>query len=57
MPVPVLIHGMRHATEDTYPSAVWRLPILLVIVPHFVEVVLVELPNETSEVAVLEVFG
>ena len=25
--------------------------------PYFVEIVLVELPNETSEVAVLEVLG
>ena len=57
MPVLVLVYGMRRAVQDTYPSAVWRLPVFLVIVPHFVEVVLVELPNETSEVAVLEVFG
>jgi hypothetical protein len=56
MPVLVLVYGMRRAMEGTNPSAVWRLPVLLVIVPHFVEVVLVELPHETSEVAMLEVF-
>src|SRR5690242_7347668 len=39
----------------TNARAVLRLTILLVVVSHFVEIVLVELANETGEVAVLEV--
>lgn len=37
--------------------AILRLTILLIIVSHFVKVVLVQLANETGEVAVLEVLG
>lgn len=43
--------------KGTYPSAIRRLPVFLIVVPHFVEVVLVQLADEASEVAVLEVFG
>lgn len=46
----------RVQPHHTNPWSIWRLPILLVIVPHFVKVVLVELSDETGEIAVLEVF-
>ena len=39
-----------------YPDAVRRSTAFLVVVSHFVEVVLVQLADETGEVAVLEVF-
>lgn len=39
----------------TYARAVWRSAVLLIIMPHFVEVVFVQLSHETGKVAVLEV--
>lgn len=42
--------------DATYAWAVRRLPRLLIVMPHFVEVVLVQLANKTGEVAVLEMF-
>ncbi len=43
--------------RETYSCTVRRLPILLITMPYFMEVVLVQLPHEACEVAVLEVFG
>lgn len=40
----------------TYPGAIGRLSVFFIIVPHLMEVVLVQLPNETRKVAVFEVF-
>jgi len=40
----------------TYIPTVWRLAAFL-IVPHFVKVVLVQLSDETGEIAVFEVLG
>jgi hypothetical protein len=42
---------------QTYPRPVRRLPVLFIIVPHFVEVVLVKLSHKTRKVAVFEVLG
>ena len=42
---------------STYAGAVWRLAVFLVIVADFVKIILVELANETGEVAVFEMFG
>ena len=33
------------------------MPALFIVVPHFMEIILVELAHETCEVAVFEVFG
>jgi hypothetical protein len=41
----------------TYPGTVWRLSVFLIVVPHFVEIVLVELSDKTRKVAVLKVLG
>ena len=41
----------------TYADAVGRVTAFFVVVPYFVEVVLVELSDEASEVAVFEVLG
>lgn len=57
MPFLLLAGDMRRAMKGTYSSTVWRLSILFIIVPHFVEVVLVQLSYETREITVLEVFG
>ena len=43
-------------TRTTHISSVWRFATFL-IVPHFVKIVLVQLPYKACEVAVLEVFG
>jgi hypothetical protein len=43
--------------RKTYPRTVRRLSIFFIVVPHFVEVVLVELSNETRKVAVFEMLG
>ena len=40
----------------TYTGPIRRLSAILVVVSHFVEVILVELPDEAREVAVLEMF-
>jgi len=48
---------IRRANGLTYPRPVWRLPIVFVVVPHFVEIILVQLSDETGKVAVLEVLG
>jgi hypothetical protein len=53
----MLVCDMRHGMQGTYPSAVWRLAVLLIVVPDFVEVILVQLSDKTREVAVLEVLG
>ena len=47
----------HEAASITYTGAIWGLSAVLVGVSHFVEVILVELPDEAREVAVLEVFG
>ena len=39
----------------THSWAVRRLAVVLIVVPHFVEIVLVQLPDEAGKVAVLEV--
>ena len=44
-----IVHLMK-----TYTSAIWRLPIIFVVVSHFVEIVLVQLSHKTGKVAVLE---
>lgn len=41
----------------TYSRAILGLTVLFVVVAHFVEVVLVQLSNETGKIAVLEVLG
>jgi hypothetical protein len=41
----------------TYPGAVWRMPTLFVVVPHFMEVIFVQLSDKARKVAVFEVFG
>ena len=40
----------------SYTGAIRRMTALLIVVPNLVEVILVELTDETGEVAVLEVF-
>jgi hypothetical protein len=58
MPAMVVSNlGYDQWSRSTYPSAIWRLTIILIIMPHFMEIVFVQLSNETREVAVLEVFG
>ena len=47
---------MPVASRVTYPCAVRRCASFFVVVPDFVEVVFVQLPDEAREVAVLEVF-
>jgi hypothetical protein len=51
---PLLPRGHPMGTT-TYISSIWRLAALLVM-PDFVEIVLVQLTDETRKVAVLEVF-
>ena len=46
-----------NTTSITYTRSIWRVSAVLVIVSHFVEVILVELADETREVAVLEMLG
>ena len=41
----------------TYPGPIRRLAVLFIVVPHFVEVVLVQLSDETRKVAVFEMLG
>ena len=40
----------------TYPGSVRRLAALLVVVPYFVEVILIQLSHKAGKVAMLEVF-
>lgn len=40
-----------------YIRTIWGLPILLVILTNFMEIVLVQLTDKTRKVAVLEVSG
>lgn len=42
---------------EAYPRTIGRLPILFIVVAHFVEIVFVELAHKTGKVAVLEVLG
>lgn len=42
--------------SPSYARPVRRVPTLFVVVPHFVEIVLVELAHKAREVAMLEVF-
>jgi hypothetical protein len=42
---------------QTYPRSIWRLPVLLIVVPHFVEVVFVKLTDKAGKVAVFKVLG
>ena len=39
-----------------YTSAIRRLATLLIVVPHFVKIIFVQLADKAGEVAVLEVF-
>jgi len=39
----------------THACTIWRLPVLLIVVSHFVEIVLVQLSDERGEITVLEV--
>lgn len=43
--------------QCTYVLPIWRLAIFFIILSHLVEIVFVQLSDETSEVAVFEVFG
>jgi hypothetical protein len=45
------------ASVETYPRPVRRLPVFFIVVSDFVEIVLVQLPDETRKVAVFEVLG
>ena len=45
------------SSKSTYTRAVWRMPILFIIVSHLVEVILVELAHEAGEIAMFEMFG
>ena len=47
----------NEAAPAAYTGPVWRLPAIFVVMSHFMEVILVELPYEACEVAVLEVLG
>lgn len=49
--------GTRSSKGASYILTIRRLAILFVVLANFVEVVFVQLTNETGKVAVLEVFG
>lgn len=42
---------------STYARTIWRLAVFLIVVPYFVEVVFIELPDKAGKVAVLEMLG
>ena len=57
---PGLIHlayknWFRNQSTDV--RTIWRGYVVLVILSDFVEIILVQLPDETGEVAVLEMLG
>ena len=45
-----------HWRPFTHAWTIWRVPALLIVVSHFMEVILVQLANKTCEVAVFEMF-
>lgn len=47
----------RDKAEKAYPWSIRRLAIVLVVLSDFVEVVLVQLSNETGKVAMFEMLG
>lgn len=52
---PALVEGAPQCA--TYARSIRRLPVLFIVVSHFVKVILVQLAHETREIAVLEVLG
>ena len=51
------LSGGQRGKSQAYPWTIGRLPTLLIVVPDLVEVILVQLADETSEVAVFEMLG
>lgn len=51
------LSGGLRGKSRAYPWTIRRLPALLIVVPDLVEVILVQLADETGEVAVFEMFG
>lgn len=54
---PIQSVSIKNKVEEAYPWSIRRLAIIFVILPHFVEVVLVQLSNETGKVAMFEMLG
>ena len=52
----MMVQQTASPQEFTYTYTVGRVAGFFVVVPHFVEIVFVELANEAGEIAVLEVF-
>lgn len=47
----------KSSLSTTYAWTIRRSPTLFIVVSNFVEIILVQLPDETREIAVLKVFG